>query len=719
MARLKKNMRGRIDNEIDSRSDGMPGNVIATTCGYCSTGCTLTVQTDDRNELKVVPNPQYPVNKGAACPKGFLFLEPLKSQDRAASPYMRNDRDELVPTDWDTALKAFTSNFSRIQEKYGKDSVAFIGTGQLPSEEIAFLGALGKFGMGLVHGDGNTRQCMATAAVAYKRAFGFDAPPFTYKDFEESDVLVFIGANPAIAHPIMWNRVKKNVNNPQIILIDPRKTETSKRATQHYRIRADSLLLFLYGLAHLLIKNDYIAYDYISNCTTGFEEFRKHVGQFDPNLVSKKTGIEEKRLQELANTIHNGNRVSFWWTMGVNQNHQGVGCAHAIINLALMTGNIGRPGTGANSITGQANAMGSRVFGNTTSLLGGHDFLNAHHRKKVADLLGIDVDLIPNKNSLAYDQILKRIDEGQIKGLWIVCTNPVHSWIGKGWLFRILRKLEYLVVQDIYHTTETAQFADLILAAAAAGEKEGTFINSERRIGVVRKIKDPPGSALADFDIFKRIAHYWGCSDLFSEWTSPAAAFEILKRVSKGQPCDITGISDYEMIERQEGIQWPYPTGTESLAQERRLFEDGKYYHHDGKAKFLFEPLTPVPEEQSEEFPYVLLTGRGSVAQWHTQTRTGKVEMLRKMHPEEVYVEIHPDDADRLKIASGDWVAVSSRRGEVKARAAVGESVNPGELFMPMHYVETNNLTYPAFDPYSREPSYKYAAVNIKPLING
>jgi assimilatory nitrate reductase catalytic subunit len=275
------------------------------------------------------------------------------------------------------------------------------------------------------------------------------------------------------------------------------------------------------------------------------------------------------------------------------------------------------------------------------------------------------------------------------------------------------------VVQDIYHTTETAQFADLILAAAAAGEKEGTFINSERRIGVVRKIKDPPGSALADFDIFKRIAHYWGCSDLFSEWTSPAAAFEILKRVSKGQPCDITGISDYEMIERQEGIQWPYPTGTESLAQERRLFEDGKYYHHDGKAKFLFEPLTPVPEEQSEEFPYVLLTGRGSVAQWHTQTRTGKVEMLRKMHPEEVYVEIHPDDADRLKIASGDWVAVSSRRGEVKARAAVGESVNPGELFMPMHYVETNNLTYPAFDPYSREPSYKYAAVNIKPLING
>jgi len=669
----------------------------------------------DAKTMKVTPNPDYPVNKGSACPKGFFFLDHLKAGDRALSPYVKNIRGELVPVEWDAALKAFAENFKRIQSRYGKASVAFLGTGQVPTEEIAFLGTLAKFGMGMVHGDGNTRQCMATAATAHKQAFGFDAPPFTYRDFEESDVLVFFGGNPAIAHPIMWNRVKKNPHKPEIILIDPRKTETSKRATRHLQIRPDSLLTLLYGVAHTLIQNGWIDRDYINGHTVGFEEFSDHVKGFTPRKVSGKACIPEEDLLDFARIIHEAKRVSFWWSMGVNQNYQAVACATAVINLALMTGSIGRPGTGANSLTGQANAMGSRLFSNTASLIGGHDFLDALHRQKVAAVLGIKEDLIPNENSWAYDQILNAIEEGKIKGLWIVCTNPAHSWINKNRLLKIIKNLEYLVVQDMYHTTETAQLADLVLPAAGCGEKEGTFINSERRISVIRKIMDPPGSALPDFEIFKRIAQTWGCAETFKEWTSPAAVFEILKRISKGRPCDISGISDYDMIEDMGGIQWPYPCGSGTVDQERRLFEDGTYYHHDRKARFLFEDVAQVPEKEGGDYPFILLTGRGSVAQWHTQTRTGKVDKLKKLHPAEPYVEIHPEDASSLGIQPGGWVTVSSRRGEVRVRAAVGESVGRGVVFMAMHYFETNRLTYPAFDPRSREPSYKYAAVSVRP----
>ena len=694
----------------------MTDSVLKTTCGYCSTGCNLMVALEPDSGPKVIPNPDHPVNQGSACPKGFLFLEPLRAPDRATGPLLRNDKGVLESVDWERAFEAFSLNFKRILAAHGPESVAFLGTGQLPVEEIAFLGALAKFGMGLVHGDGNTRQCMATAALAYKRAFGFDAPPFTYRDLEESEVLVFIGANPAVCHPIIWNRVKKNRLNPEIILIDPRVTETAARATRHLRIKPDSLLTFLHGLAHLLIKNNWLDQEFIDRHTAGFGELKDKVKRFTPAQVSQTSGIDRAELEGLARTIGRSRRVSWWWTMGINQNYQAVACAQAIINLALMTGNIGRPGTGANSITGQANAMGSRLFSNTTSLLGGYDFLNPEHRREVARRLGIEERLIPRQNSLAYDQILQGVEEGRIKGLWIVCTNPAHSWINKGRLPTVLKRLDYLVVQDIFPTTETARLADLFLAAAGCGEKEGTFINSERRLGVIRKIIDPPGSARSDFEIFKGLARAWGCADIFSAWDSPRAVFDLLKNLSQGRPCDISGIKDYEMIERLGGIQWPCPPGSEGSAQERRLFAEGRFFHPDGRARFIFHEPAPPPETAEADYPLILLTGRGTVAQWHTQTKTGKVEMLKKMYPREPYLDLHPDDAAGLGVEAESWVKVSSARGRVKVRARVTDRVGPGQVFLPMHYPETNILTCPHFDPHSREPSYKYAAVRVRPL---
>ncbi len=424
--------------------------------------------------------------------------------------------------------------------------------------------------------------------------------------------------------------------------------------------------------------------------------------------------------------------MSFWWTMGVNQSHEATRTAQAIINLALMTGHLGRPGTGANSITGQCNAMGSRLFANASGLLGGRDFLNAGHRAEISRLLHIAPEKIPARNSLAYDQIIQGIADGRIKGLWVIATNTAHSWTDSARAGGALDKLEFLVVQDMFATTDTAQKAHLVLPAAGWGEKEGTFINSERRFGHVKKVSRAPGQALSDFSIFRLVSEYWGCAGMFSQWTSPQAVFQILKKLSAGQPCDITGIEDYRHLDASGGIQWPWPAGSgvESLnreivepgadsttpPRERRLFANGKFFHADGKAKFLFDPPRPVAEPVDDTFPFVLLTGRGTSAQWHTNTRTGKSAVLRSLYPANPYVEMHPADAARLRIEPNSPVAVISRRARIECTAVVTPTTQPGQVFIPMHYDVTNQLTRAEFDPHSRQPSYKYCAVRVEKI---
>ncbi len=695
-----------------------PDDVTTMVCGFCSTGCGLQVHLKDGQAINLSADANYPVNLGMACPKGWEALTPLRANDRATAPMLRNEpTGKLEAVDWDRALVLFCERFKEIKAKHGPESVAFLSTGQIVTEEMAFLGALFKFGMGFVHCDSNTRQCMATSHVAYKQSFGFDAPPYTYADFEESDVLVFIGSNLCIAHPIMWQRVMRNRHNPQIIVIDPRKTETAMAATQHYAIQPKSDLVLLYGLANILIASGWIKRDYIDAHTNGFDEFAEFVRQFTTDRVSAETGLDSEEIWKLAQTIADGKRVSFWWTMGINQGHEATRSAQAIINLALMTGNMGRPGTGANSVTGQCNAMGSRVYGNITSLLGGHDANNEKHRQKIAGILGIDPSLIPTAPSLAYDQIVQGIRDDKIKGLWVIATNSSHSWVQQKEFNEILAKLDFLVVQDLYFTTETAQHADLVLPAAGWGEKEGTFINSERRIGLVKKVSRAPGQALSDFNIFKLIAQYWGCGEMFRRWTSPENAFRLLKEVSRGQPCDITGIHDYAMIDECGGVQWPLSNAESGLPiaeRERRLFEDGTFFHQDGKAKFLFELPREAPDKPDAEFPFILLTGRGTSSQWHTQTRTSKSDVLRQLYPAQAYVELNTSDAKKLTIRSGNRVRLTSRRANITATAFVTPTVAPGQVFMPMHYVETNALTLPAFDPYSRQPAYKFCAVKVE-----
>ncbi len=691
-----------------------PDSTTRIVCGYCATGCGLTAHLKEGEAINLSPARDHPVNLGMACPKGWEALAALDAEDRATMPLVRNAAGDLESVSWERATAEFVGRFRNVAERYGSEAMAFLGTGQIPTEEMFFLGALAKFGMGMVHGDGNTRQCMATAVAAYKESFGFDAPPYTYADFGESDVIVLVGSNLCIAHPILWERILQNPHSPEIVVVDPRKTETAMAATTHYPIRPKSDLHFFYAISHEVIRRGGVDRAFVAAHTEGFDAFRRFLEPYTPDTVAAEVGIAPEAIRRLARSILEGKRVSFWWTMGVNQGHEAVRTAQALINLALMTGNIGRPGTGANSITGQCNAMGSRLFSNTTCLPAGRDFENPVHRAEVARILEIDEQRIPDRKSLAYDQILEAVRAGRIRALWIIATNGAHSWIDQTDVREVLGKLDVLVVQDMYTTTETARMADIVLPAAGWGEKEGTFINSERRFGLLKKVRRAPGQALSDFSIFRLIAEAWGCGTLYEKWKTPEDVFRVMRDLSRGQPCDFTGIESHAAIERAGGIQWPLPEGRSPAPTERRLFEDGRFPRDGGRARFCFESPRPLPEQTDESFPFVLLTGRGSSSQFHTGTRTGKSPVLAKLHRSGCAVEIHPKDASRLGIQAEEIVRVRSRRGTLLASALVRETVREGELFIAMHDVATNRLTFASFDPYSRQPSYKHCAVRVE-----
>ena len=713
-----------------------PSAVVGSTCGFCSTGCGLKIHLGANGEaINLTPDTAYPVNLGMACPKGWEALTPLSAPDRATMPLLRaHVRGAAQPISWPEAMRHFVGRMKAVQAQHGSHSIAFLSTGQIPTEEMALLGALFKFGLGGLHCDSNTRQCMATAHVAYKQAFGFDAPPYTYRDFEESDVLVFIGSNPAIAHPIMWQRVMRNPHQPEIVVVDPRRTETALLATRHVAIQPRGDLWLLYGVAHELIRQGWVDRKFVEAHTTGYDALATFLFDYTPERCAEKAGVPVDQIRSLASLIHYGRAVSFWWTMGVNQGHESTRTAQAIINLALLTGNIGRPGTGANSITGQCNAMGSRLFANVTSLFGGRRFDDAKDRAEVSRLLEIPEAVIPSESSWAYDQIIDGIESGAIRALWVIATNPAHSWIEHGRLERLRAKLDFLVVQDMYTTTETAQMADLLLPAAGWGEKDGTFINSERRVGVVRKVARAPGQALADFAIFKLIAESWGCGNLFRRWDTPENVFQLLKNLSRGRPCDISGITDYEQLSQLGGIQWPATpedvahlesgrsgsAATEkerSGSNERRLFAEGRFFTPDGRARLLFDAPRPPPEVPDAEFPLWLNTGRGSSAQWHTGSRTNKSAVLRKLAPTQPYVEVSPSDAARLNLTGDEEVEVCSRRSRMRARVVITPTIPAGQIFIPMHFAKVNRLTRADFDPHSRQPSYKACAVRLRRIL--
>ena len=634
---------------------------VQSTCNYCALDCNLDFYVEDEKIVRVLPTKGYPVNDGFCCIKGLSLDKQQTVVKTSPLPKIRQADGSMKEVSWDEGFQYVADQLQELQAKYGRESVAGISTGQLTMEEFAIFGHVMRNYL-KTNVDGNTRLCMATAVVAHKQSYGFDAPGYTLKDLELSDTIIFIGANPVVAHPILWKRVRQNPDK-KVIVIDPRKSETAMNADYWYPVKCRGDLYLLYTLANVLIEKGWIDQNYIEAHTEGYGEFKEFVKPFTLDQAQETAGLSPEQILELAQLIHEGKRVSFWWTMGVNQGYEAVRTAQAIINLALMTGNIGRPGTGANSITGQCNAMGSRSYSNTAVLYAGGDFTNPARRAKVAESLGVDESVLAEKPTATYNQIIEGINEGRIKGLWILCTNPRHSWTNNETFASAVKKLELFVVQDIYDTIESAEECTVFFPVVPGIKKEGTYINLERRLSAMRPCLAKKENEITDYEAIFGVGKALGMGGLLKGWETPKDCFELMKKCSKGMPGDITGVT-WEMLENSNGVQWPFREGEALEDDERRLYEDGNFFTPSRKAQFKFEAPMENPLPLTEEYPYLFNTGRGSVGQWHTQSRTSEVQFIGDVSAREAYLFMNPGTAAAYGLEENDRILVHSVNGE-------------------------------------------------------
>ncbi|MFN3323569.1 MAG: molybdopterin oxidoreductase family protein [Bryobacteraceae bacterium] len=693
-------------------AEKIPDRWVKTTCGYCSVGCGMLIGVKEGRAVAVRGDEGHPVNRGKLCPKGLSEHYTLAAPNRARYPMWKRN-GEFVRIGWDDAIDLLVTRFGEVQERYGKEALGILSTGQLVTEEFYTLGKLAQLGFRTRNYDGNTTLCMASAVAGYKRSFGSDGPPGAYDDMETADVVLLIGANVADNHPILAQRLERRPGRV-LIVVDPRVSKTAMMADIHLPIKPRTDIALLNGILHVLIAEGMIRRDYVDRATTGFPELAAFVQKYTPEHTAGITGLSPDRIREVA-LLYGTARAGFiGWTMGVNHSTQGAETVNAICNLALVTGNIGRAGASPFSITGQCNAMGTRESGFTSGLPGYRKFESAEDRAELAALWNIDPAELPQARGLAYPDIVEGMVKKQIRGLWIIATNPLVSFPNQEVLHQALESLDFLVVQDGYHPTPTTELADLVLPAAIWGEKEGTYTNSERRVSKVNAAVPPPGEALPDFEIFLRIAERLGVRErLYPGWSSPRDAFNEWRLVSRGRLCDYSGIS-YELLETHGSVQWPLPEGCADLGT-KRLYSDGLFQTADRKAKLHCIEWEPFPEQPNEEFPLVLNTGR-TVEHWHTRTKTANVELLERMSPR-AWLEMNPHDAARLDLLPHDRVDIVSRRGSVKAvELRITSIVAPGQVFLPFHYAEfnANNVTQSAFDPISREPNYKQSAVRVE-----
>ena len=682
---------------------------VQSTCNFCAIDCNLDFYVENGRIVKTVPTKGYPVNDGFSCIKGLSLSKQQTTVKPNALPKIRQEDGSFREVSWDEGFRYAADKIKELQAKYGRESIAGISTGQLTLEEFAIFGHVMRNFL-QTNVDGNTRLCMASAAVAHKGTLGYDAPGYTLNDFELSDTIIFIGSNPVVAHPIIWQRVRNNkIPDRKIIVIDPRRSETARNADYHYPIRWRSDLTLMYTLANQIIEKDYVDHSFVDEHTEGYEDFKEFVKAFSLERGSEATGLSREQILELAELIHNGKAVSFWWTMGVNQGYEAVRTAQSIMNLAFLTGNVGKPGTGGNSITGQCNAMGSRLFSNTTCLFAGGDFADEAERKRIADIVGITPDLIAKKPTIPYNKIVEGINAGEIKGLWILCTNPRHSWTNNETFASAVKKLELFIVQDIYDTIESAEECTVYFPVVPGIKKEGTYINLERRLSPMRKVLERGENEISDYECILGVAKALGMGDAIARWETPRQCFDLLRECSRGRGCDFTGVR-WDDLTDSHGRQWPYPEGreTEFAEEQRRLYSDGRFFTPSGRAKFIFEEPMENPIPVTEEFPLVFNTGRGTVGQWHTQSRTREVKFVEDVSPKKAYLYMNTKLAAEKGVREMDEIRVYSSNGQNAVFSVkVTDNVQYGELYAPIHYIECNKLTPSSYDKYSREPNYK------------
>ncbi|HUG24340.1 molybdopterin-dependent oxidoreductase [Piscinibacter sp.] len=705
-----------------------------STCPYCGVGCGVIIEAQGRQITGVRGDPDHPANFGRLCSKGSTLhhtaAQAVTLQTRLLHPQMRARRGEAAqPVAWDHALDLAADRFHRVIRDHGPDAVGFYISGQLLTEDYYVFNKLAKGLIGTNNVDTNSRLCMSSAVAGYKLTLGADAPPACYDDLQHANTLFIAGSNTAFAHPILFRRIEdaKRANpSLKIIVADPRRTETAEAADLHLQILPGTDVALFNGMLHLMLWEGLVDHAYIAAHTTGFEALRDRVRDFAPKDVAKLCGIQEDALVQAARWFAGSGPTLSLYCQGLNQSSSGTLKNAALVNLHLATAQIGKPGAGPFSLTGQPNAMGGREVGGLANLLSAHrDLANAEHRAEVARLWGVDeVPAAPGKTAV---EMFEAAADGQIKALWIACTNPAQSMPDQKTVRRALERAEFVVVQEAFSTTATCAYAHLLLPASTWGEKDGTVTNSERRISRVRGAVWAPGEARHDWVIACAFAHRLearlrpGQPTLFP-YQSAESVWNEHRESTRGRDLDITGLS-YAQLDAAPA-QWPFPEG--ASAGRARLYEDGLFPTTDGRARFADTPHENLAEPRDARYPFSLNTGRLR-DQWHGMSRTGTLGRLFGHVPEPA-IEMHAQDLARLRLAEGDLVHVTSRRGSLVLPVQASTQVAPAQAFVAMHWGEefvsgrtstgermagVNALTSPAFCPRSKQPELKHAAVKI------
>lgn len=697
-------------------------NQLRTTCCYCGVGCGIVVNKDKQGRITVAGDKDHPVNKGMLCSKGMnLHYTVMDNSDRLLYPEMRYNRNQpRQRVSWDIALERTAAVFKTLIEKYGPDSVAFYASGQCLTEEYYVVNKLIKGFIGSNNIDTNSRLCMSSAVVAYKMSLGEDSVPISYDDLELADTIFVAGANPAWCHPILWRRIEAaREKNPamKIIVSDPRKTQTCSLANIHLQLNPGTDITLHHAIGRCLIEDARVDIDFILAHTECFDAYRKRV--FERTVAEAATicGVREQDIRLAASYIGNAKGFITMWTMGLNQSAVGVNKNLSLINLNLITGHIGKPGSGPFSLTGQPNAMGGREVGGLSNLLPAHrDLSNANHRSEVEKFWNILPGKISAKPGLTATEIFEALNDGRLKAVWILCTNPLISLPDVRVAEQGLQKAKFVVVQEISSKPETLKYADVVLPAAAWTEKEGTMTNAERRISYLNKVTTAPGEALPDAEIICRFAKKMGYEGF--DFPGMASIYAEHAALTAGTNIDISGLN-YDILKAKRSVQWPYTKMINGNGTPR-LFTDKNFHTVTGKAIIHSFPDENTSEKTSPDRPLILTTGRIR-DQWHTMSKTGKVNKL-KQHIAESFLEIHPADAAERNIIEGSLVEVFNGRGNVRVKAKLSPDIKKGVCFLPMHWGKVlnsdlnraNNLTNNLVDPKSKEPDFKFSAVQVE-----
>jgi assimilatory nitrate reductase catalytic subunit len=697
-----------------------------STCCYCGVGCGVVIETQGGDIVGVRGDPDHPANLGKLCSKGatlHLTARPALREARLLHPELRRTRDAARGrVTWDEALDHAADRFAAIIREHGPDAVAFYVSGQLLTEDYHVFNKLARGVAGTNNIDTNSRLCMSSAVAGYKATLGADAPPCSYEDLDHADVVFIAGSNTALAHPVLYRRLEaaRAQGGVRVIVVDPRRTVTAREADLHLAIAPGTDVALFHGMLHVLLWEERVDRAYIDAHTEGFDALKALVRDYTPAAVAAICGVAERDLVTAARWFGSARAALSLYCQGLNQSTSGTAKNAALINLHLATAQIGKPGAGPFSLTGQPNAMGGREVGGLANLLPGHrESADASHRDEVARLWGIAA--LPDTPGKTAVEMFDALRDGSIRAIWIACTNPAQSLPDQPAVRAALERAELVVVQDAYAGIETARYADVLLPSATWGEKDGTVTNSERRISRVRGAVPPPAEARADWviaaDFGRRLAARLRPAqrDLFA-YASVEDAWNEHREATRGRDLDITGLS-YALLEARGPQQWPFREG--DAAGATRLYADGVFPTPSGRARFHAAPYVAPADRVDARHPLALTTGRLR-DQWHGMSRTGTVARLFAHAPAPA-IEMHADDLARRGLRAGDLVRVESRRGALVLTAQPSDEIASGQAFIAMHWGErflggaqgVNTLTVAAFDPVSKQPELKHAAIRV------